>query len=740
MKWREIRQWPTSHWFTLILTLYFLLGLYYIWQTPPFEGPDEGEHFAYIEWLVAGNGFPPQGDAAWETPVRQEAGQPPFYYLLAAIPATITGTTEPAAVYRPNPYAFTGTFTSDLRDNHNRAFPYSDGRIPLRGGWLAFYLARGLTLLFGLLLLWGLYGLTRTLWPEQPGLALATVALVAFTPQVVFLSGVVSNDIPVTALSTLCLWLLGQMVKQDLTRGRAIAAGVTLGLAGLTKVSGLLAGVPLGLGLLWLWWSGRYQLTAVLRSGIWLGSSLLLTAGWWFGLIWLRYGSPLGLESHDYTPWAIHDPADVVDRLPRWLEVFRSYWIALGWGTIRPADWVYTLLGLLTMLSVAGLGILVYRTWKSHTVHHLLKQNGLWFILVVFLLLVAIFLEIWMHRVVASYGRLLFPAIAVITLLLIKGWRTLHPYLPLLPILVVALITLLSPPLLFRPVYSLATLLTPAEVEAVASQRWQFSDEEGKPLLELLSGEIHVDHVANHQALPVTLCWRALAAMDKDYAVLLHILGPEERVIIHRRTYTGNGRFPTTVWSPGDAFCDRVYLHIVHVENTLVYNIEIGVIDETTLNRLHITTREGYPLGLALLGSVRIDTTDTLDDPLSPEAGPIQLLDYHLLERVWRPDCQYTIDLIWGTPDSIPADYQLFVHLRDAQSGQTEAQADGPPLDGWYPTSWWRPNTLIEETRSFPLPADLSPGIYHLVVGFYSLADGHRFGPDFELGEIQVVP
>ncbi len=35
----------------------------YSWVTPPFEGPDEPQHFAYIEWLVEHNDFPPQGEA-----------------------------------------------------------------------------------------------------------------------------------------------------------------------------------------------------------------------------------------------------------------------------------------------------------------------------------------------------------------------------------------------------------------------------------------------------------------------------------------------------------------------------------------------------------------------------------------------------------------------------------------------------------------------------------------------------
>ena len=78
----------SSRWLlAAILILYVLLVGLYGWLTPYFEGPDEPQHFAYIEWLAEGKGFPPQGEAAWETDVEQEAGQPPLYYLLASIPA-----------------------------------------------------------------------------------------------------------------------------------------------------------------------------------------------------------------------------------------------------------------------------------------------------------------------------------------------------------------------------------------------------------------------------------------------------------------------------------------------------------------------------------------------------------------------------------------------------------------------------------------------------------------------------
>jgi hypothetical protein len=739
MKWKNIRQWPTDRRFALILILYLLLGLYYIWQVPPFEGPDEGEHFAYIEWLVAGNGFPPQGDAAWETPVRQEAGQPPLYYLLAAAPATITGITEPAAVYRLNPYAFTGPAPHQLGDNDNRALHYGNDR-PLRGGWLAFYLSRGLTLLFGLLLLGSLYGLGRTFWPQQPEPALATTALVAFTPQIVYLSSVVSNDIPAAALSTLCLWLLVRMVRHGPTRGRAVATGVTLGLAGLTKVSTLLLAVPLALGLGWLWWSGRYPPKTVWRAGVWLGSSLLVVAGWWFGRTWLRYGTPLGLESHDYAPWAIGNTADLFPWLARWSDVFYSYWIAMGWGTIRPAGWVYGLLGLLTLLALLGLGRVFYRFYRQQPAPWLSEQNSLWLIFGALLLLLILFLEIWMRRVMAPHGRLLFPAIAVTTFLLVRGWYALHPRLPLLPITGLGLLTLFSPLLLLRPAYQPPLSLTPAEAEAVSGLRWRFSEADNdQTLLTLLSAQADTSYVEAGEILPVTLCWRSEAVMERDYVLLVHLVGPHNQIISRRNTHPGNGRFPTAAWPPGYAFCDQVRLAIPALTPSLVYRLEIGVIDEARLERLAITTDAGQTLALAIVDQVRVDAPVT-SLSLDPAASSIQLVDYDLPLRTWRAGESHDLHLTWGTAEPLPADYQLFVHLRQPQTDQVVAQADGPPLDGWYPTSWWRPQTPIDESRQFPLPADLPPGRYQLLLGFYRLADQQPVSPEFSLGEIQIIP
>ncbi|MCA9969900.1 MAG: hypothetical protein KC425_06780, partial [Anaerolineales bacterium] len=112
---------------SLIVLFYLLCGALYAWRIPPFEGPDEAQHFAYITWLTEGKGLPPQGAAAWETPVEQEAGQPPLYYFLASLPARFVGVANPTATYRPNPH-FVAPLPRSVPDNDNRALHYpTDG-------------------------------------------------------------------------------------------------------------------------------------------------------------------------------------------------------------------------------------------------------------------------------------------------------------------------------------------------------------------------------------------------------------------------------------------------------------------------------------------------------------------------------------------------------------------------------------------------------------------------------------
>lgn len=726
----RVRHWPLL----LIITGFVLLAGLYGLLIPPFEGPDEAQHFAYIEWLVREGSFPPQGDAAWDTPVEQEGGQPPLYYLLASLPARLVDLDAPRAVYNPNPH-FPAPLPRSRIDNDNRAIN-APGLPELRGGWLALYAARFLTLSFGVLLIVAVYGLARQLVPDSTAVAYGAAFLVAFTPQVIYLSSMASNDIPAAALATTALWLYATFLRRD-GAGPAwlpLAAGAVLGLAGLTKVSALLLTVPFALGLAWLWLSGRRSFGEVLRAGLFLGGGLLLVAGWWFARSWLLYGSPTGIESHDLTPWAITDPSLLPPAWARWLEVFRSYWLALGWGTIRPAPWVYNVLGALSLAGLAGFVVAVWR-WRSDP-QRSQTTAVLFGLLFIGLLLMAVFLETWMRRVTAPYGRLLFPMLAALVIPLVIGWRAIHPRFAWLASGFVFAWALLTPVVLIRAAYT-PQLLSPAgEAALPPAVGWRFLQEDRQPLAELISVEPLLTSTGVRTTLPVRSCWRALAEPEEEYTLLIQLIGPDDSVVANRYTYPGQGLYPTSVWQAGTVFCqvDHVWLDR-SIPVTLVYQLSLGFVNDATGKRLATVYASGDPVKATFVGDVRVEAWEAVERAGELGTGTaVQLVDYEIDSQ----EAVVDLTLKWAAAEPLPGDYQVFVHLRDAASGTILAQADGPPLGGWYPTNRWTVGEIVTDTRRLVLPVDMPPGAYTLVVGMYDLVTGQRVGDEYTLPGLEV--
>jgi hypothetical protein len=90
-----------------------------------------------------------------------------------------------------------------------------------------------------------------------------------------------------------------------------------------------------------------------------------------------------------------------------------------------------------------------------------------------------------------------------------------------------------------------------------------------------------------------------------------------------------------------------------------------------------------------------------------------------------QPGQTITLNLFWQASAPVPRDYTVFVHLLDAAGG-VQAQHDGPPMQGRYPTNNWRPGQIIEDATPLTLPSDLPPGDYRLAVGMYELTTGQR--------------
>jgi hypothetical protein len=625
-------------------------------------------------------------------------------------------------------------------DNDNRAIHYPADASSLEGGWLSFYLARGVTVLFGILLIICVYGLARQAVPGQKQVAITAALLVAIIPQVAFLSGLVSNDIPAAAISTATLWLLVAFMRRGWSKLLALGIGLSFGLAVLLKVSALTLALPISLGLLWMTIYRRQSWRDVFIAGALVLFGSLLTASWWFIRSWYLFGSPLGLETHDQAPWAIDDPTQLGEPRFRWIEVFRSFWIWLGWGTIRPRDEYYYILFIFAILACVGLAIAVIRRRRAPRPRPD-ATLAVFLILISALLTTVVFLEVWMRRVTAPYGRLMYPVIGVIILLLVIGWRAIHPKFPIIPITVLLITAILAPFLLLKPAYAMPQFLTEKEIAEKSSISWFFGEKPEDPIIELLSVTPLEQTIYPDSLLPVELCWRAVSQVNEDYTMLVHIIGPENALIANRRTYPGLGSYPTSIWQPDTAWCDLIHIMVADqgVPRTLVYKIEIGVLTPELDDRLEVFNAAGEQIGAPFAAEVLIVQEDGGTEHLGDDIEGLSLVDFQI-SPVWKLDQENQFTLTWTVSAPLMDDLQLFVHLRDGETGETIAQADGPPIEGWYPTSRWLPGTAIKDERKFHVPANVTPGEFDLIVGFYDLATGQPFGHEYFISAIEVQP
>ena len=84
-----------------------------------------------------------------------------------------------------------------------------------------------------------------------------------------------------------------------------------------------------------------------------------------------------------------------------------------------------------------------------------------------------------------------------------------------------------------------------------------------------------------------------------------------------------------------------------------------------------------------------------------------------------QPTNQLT--LYWESLAPINEDYVVFVHLLDA-AGNVISQADAPPTNNAYPTSWWATGELIADSHTLPAAA----GAVAIRFGLYELNTGQR--------------
>lgn len=739
-----------------VILAYLVVGISYAVTTPVFEASDELWHYPVIQHLANGGELPildPEDPGPW----RQEAGQPPLYYVIMAVATGWIDTSDMTTVRWLNPHVDAGVVTPD--GNINLAIHTQAERFPWGGTVLAVRIIRILSVLMGAGTVYLTYRIALEMRPRWRYIAAGAAGVVAFTPMFAFISGAVNNDNLAMLLASCTVFVVARMGVHGDTgkkyrfalnwewnrvRGHVsithVLLGALIGLGALTKLSCLTL-LPIAAAIVAYnesarWWFdpnrtrihvlAMHVLVLVLQLGVIFGIAALIS-GWWYVRNLQLYGTLLGTDAFIAVLGRRAHPASLTQLWSERGGFLQSYWGLFGAVNLPMPDWVYNILNTLVVLSVVGLFIFIFRKWLDDrwTIRRWLPLGTV----SVFTIAIIFSLVRWATDTWSSQGRLVFTAIQSISVLFTFGIISLVPRRypewrhRLIAVVVVFLfvITLGVPSTVIAPMYADPP---PADLSAMAqASEIEFVSRLQPPQMRLLGYTI--DNYAVHPGgdVVITMYWQALRAMDTDWSIFLHLVDQDHIVVAQRDSYLGLGVLPTSRMQPEQTVADR---YVVPIPATAYapskLQVVVGLYDYVVEERL-LTSRgeDSAKLGVILLEELPGDLPNRQSVNFQ---GQIEFVGYELDTRILPPGEDLLLTLYWKGQRRLNTNYSVFAHVRGVGE-ELWGQHDSWPANGEAPTSTWIAREIVKDEHMITVDPYTPAGTYVIEIGAYD-ASGRR--------------
>ena len=246
------------------------------------------------------------------------------------------------------------------------------------------------------------------------------------------------------------------------------------------------------------------------------------------------------------------------------------------------------------------------------------------------------------------------------------------------------------------------------------------------PTLSLVGYDLHADDFQPGSPLVIDLYWHSVHPTDDpgpgDLPISLVMDAGDERITLW------SGQLAADLdWDSDTSLCRRIRtalptdvaagdspLAIAWTLPTGPQSTSLGVVTVAPSTRR-------YDLPSLL--------TPTDANFVEPDGSLLRLAGVSALELEPQPDpdtgrALLAVELAWQADSPIEGNYKAFVHLVD-DAGVIVAQSDAIPA-GDYATSRWLPQEVVVDRHHLLLPADLAPGVYHLVAGLYEPVENYR--------------
>ncbi len=337
-----------------VVALYLAIAGAWLAAVPPFEGPDELQHYDYARYVAYYGHLPDRipstlNEGGWFTVQRVQEGA--YYWTLGQLLRVAGAADASPAVFTQNPNSrWVGGLEATLLRHDTPMAPALA---------LGIFVGRLVALLCGLGTLLCVFGAVCA-YAKSPRLAALVAACVALIPEFGVHHVLVTNDPPAAFLASVAVFLLIRWFLRSPADAwlLPLAAGVITGLAIATKLTTgfLLVLAPL------LFWAKGGRARGLIRIAAMWAVAVFAAGAWNFIRNWMLFGDPLAtrlkntLVAQHGNPVHFH-PGE----LASWRElaqvIFHGFWVSVGWTDWRPdslAIWLfYGLLSLVLLIALA---------------------------------------------------------------------------------------------------------------------------------------------------------------------------------------------------------------------------------------------------------------------------------------------------------------------------------------------------------------------------------------------------
>lgn len=368
----------------LLVLIMLVKGILWSIAFPLWQGPDEDDHYAVIQFIAELDRLPDEGDELLPDEVTLSR-------VLADV-GRLPYNPEQRQIFSQSPIGPNETTFAELPPTIRSSFDMGNVGKLMHATPLYYMLAslpyqlvqdsdlltraqvqRLLSLLLSLPLVPLAYLISRYLFPHDPHMRLTIPFLVVFHPMITHITSVVSVDGFYFVCYSLLIYLGLRVFRDGFDWRYAVFIGLTFSVGVLTKPT-LNGFAPLvALLVAYDWWRAPERRWAVFKSALLMGAIILPLVGWWMQRSYrlnndLFYFNPV-VKGHRILEHPFYDYGfwqHMVDYYQSvWGGLFTTWWAHFGWLDTALPPAVYTFLRIATFVAIAGLLFRLVQLWRS---------------------------------------------------------------------------------------------------------------------------------------------------------------------------------------------------------------------------------------------------------------------------------------------------------------------------------------------------------------------------------------